>query len=725
MGVGDLAPDQRALYSPCLIGKIKRRVAQVKCGAFHSVALLSSGSLYTWGSGAQLGLGVFTGRGDRSVPTNVKKLVRFRVRQISCGPSFTACVTHGGDVYTWGVGAEGQLGMGDRRSRYTPMLVKALSGSSDPHKHISSIACGGHHCVALSSTGKLFTWGSSVSGNENVGCLGLGDSITEALEPRFVQSMRVRRVVQLACGWRMTIAITDDHRIFAWGLIGSLVSGTGISGLYEKDTTHVISTSPCEINNFEKSTSIACFVDVSFSHTLSATGIILRNKALKASSASKSSPASVGSSHAVRNLQQAVAKSPKLAKVSAKFGALKKVKNLIREYGGAIVTGEMDDDAGWITLVCHRSDQAQHVYTQRTGQTDVWSLAREVETRGLEIIRNDTEAGGGAEIVVVALVPVEKMNAKQLRSVVMNLQIGADGGDEQKSDPRETGWKSFKSATSKSTPDKSAYTPKMYRSPMSSSSKKRSGRRRRSTLLEESRLRGEMLEDERDESPVPLASDVLSPGSKIYRLNRRAQQGSEAKRSMSRQMRDTKKVRSVERAMERSREEKPEMYVNWSNFQHFFDDNELAKTSQEPKMKIDRGSKFRGLTVNEIIDRTSSAPRKPLFTEQDKKSLRGGPRKIQDSLMRGSSAWSGIASVANMSEKEKRRVLGKAYHSPGNMSIPPPPPQTPDVPDLKGTQDLESKISVLRRQLDAARSGGDTDGSDVRGVIRQIERNYS
>ena len=112
--------------------------------------------------------------------------------------------------------------------------------------------------------------------------------------------------------------------------------------------------------------------------------------------------------------------------MSAKFGALKKVKNSIREYGGAIVTGEMDDDAGWITLVCHRSDQAQHVYTQRTGQTDVWSLAREVETRGLEIIRNDTEAGGGAETVVVALVPVEKMNAKQLRSVVMNLQIGAD-----------------------------------------------------------------------------------------------------------------------------------------------------------------------------------------------------------------------------------------------------------------------------------------------------------
>ena len=190
-------------------------------------------------------------------------------------------------------------------------------------------------------------------------------------------------------------------------------------------------------------------------------------------------------------------------------------------------------------------------------------------------------------------------------------------------------------------------------------------------------------------------------------------------------MRDTKKVRSVERAMERSREEKPEMYVNWSNFQHFFDDNELAKTSQEPKMKIDRGSKFRGLTVNEIIDRTSSAPRKPLFTEQDKKPLRGGSRKFQDSLMRGSSTWSGIASAVNMSENEKRRVLGKTYHSPGNMSIPPPPPQTPDVPDLKGTQDLESKISVLRRQLEEARSGDATDGSDVRGVIRQIERNYS
>ena len=718
------------MYSPCLIGKIKRRVAQVKCGAFHSVALLSSGSLYTWGSGAQLGLGVFTGRGDRSVPTNVKKLVRFRVRQISCGPSFTAAVTHSGDVYTWGVGAEGQLGLGDRRSRYTPMLVKALSGSSDPHKHISSIACGGHHCVALSSTGKLFTWGSSVSGNENVGCLGLGDSVTEALEPRFVQSMRVRRVVQLSCGWRMTVAITDDHRIFAWGLIGSLVSGgKNIPGLYKKDTTHIISTSPEEVNSFEKSTSIACFVDVSFSHTLSATGIILRNKALKSSQQQQtgSSPASVRSgSHAVQSLQQAVASSPKLAKVSAKFSAFKKVKNLIKEYGGAIVTGEMDDNAGWITLICHHSDQAQHVYTQRTGQTDIWSLSREVETRGLEIIRNDS-VSDGPEIVVVALVPVEKMNAKQLRGVVMHLQIGdVDGSSEQKSDPRETGWKSFRSSA-KSTPDKAAYTPKMYRSPGDStrstrkSSGKRSGGRRRSTLLEESRLRGEMLEDERYE-PTPITSDVLSPGSKIYRLNR---QREDVKSTSSRQKRDTKRIRGLERQMERSRAEKPEQFVNWSNFQRFFDDSELTKTSQEPKMKIDRGSKFRGLTVNEIIDRTSSAPRKPLFTEADRKPIRGSPRKFQDAMMRGHSAWSGIASVARMSEEEKRKVHGRTYHSPGNMSIPPPPPQTPSTPDLQGTQDLESKISILRRQLDAARSGGDTNARDVRGVIRQIEGDYS
>ena len=119
---------QRALHSPALVKSIKRRVAQIKCGAFHTAALLASGSLYTWGSGEQLGLGVFTGRGDRFVPTCVRKLMRHRLRSISCGPTFSAAVTHDGDVFTWGNGEFGQLGLGDRRTRFLPAQVEYFAG---------------------------------------------------------------------------------------------------------------------------------------------------------------------------------------------------------------------------------------------------------------------------------------------------------------------------------------------------------------------------------------------------------------------------------------------------------------------------------------------------------------------------------------------------------------------------------------------------------------------
>lgn len=40
--------------------------------------------------------------------------------QVACGFAYTAAVTASGELYTWGAGENGRLGLGDLQDRHTP-----------------------------------------------------------------------------------------------------------------------------------------------------------------------------------------------------------------------------------------------------------------------------------------------------------------------------------------------------------------------------------------------------------------------------------------------------------------------------------------------------------------------------------------------------------------------------------------------------------------------------
>lgn len=40
--------------------------------------------------------------------------------QVACGFAYTAAVTASGELYTWGAGENGRLGLGDVADRHTP-----------------------------------------------------------------------------------------------------------------------------------------------------------------------------------------------------------------------------------------------------------------------------------------------------------------------------------------------------------------------------------------------------------------------------------------------------------------------------------------------------------------------------------------------------------------------------------------------------------------------------
>ena len=74
--------------------------------------------------------------------------------------SFEISQSSQGRVFTFGLGLEGELGLG-RQSMLstTPMLVQGLR-----HVSITRISCGAKHTLAIDAEGALYSWGSNLHG---------------------------------------------------------------------------------------------------------------------------------------------------------------------------------------------------------------------------------------------------------------------------------------------------------------------------------------------------------------------------------------------------------------------------------------------------------------------------------------------------------------------------------------------------------------------------------
>ncbi|PKU77324.1 PH, RCC1 and FYVE domains-containing protein 1 [Dendrobium catenatum] len=189
----------------------------VACGEFHSCALTASGELYTWGDGAhQSGL---LGHGtdiSHWIPKRVSgPLEGLQVASVSCGTWHTALISTTGQLFTFGDGTFGVLGHGNRESVSYPREVESLMGLKTV-----AVSCGVWHMAAVvevivtqssASSGKLFTWGDGDKYR-----LGHGDK-EPRLKPTCVPSLIDYNFHKLACGHSLTIGLTTSGHIFTMG----------------------------------------------------------------------------------------------------------------------------------------------------------------------------------------------------------------------------------------------------------------------------------------------------------------------------------------------------------------------------------------------------------------------------------------------------------------------------------------------------------------------------
>lgn len=126
-------------------------------GVSHTCAL-ERGEVYCWGFGGhgQLGLG---DRSDRSEPTRVPGLAD--VVAVTAGTWHTCALRRGGEVLCWGDGSLGQLGDGLLGTRPRPSPVAGLRAVA--------IGAGGSHTCAIDPVRKVLCWGSNDRGESGPG----------------------------------------------------------------------------------------------------------------------------------------------------------------------------------------------------------------------------------------------------------------------------------------------------------------------------------------------------------------------------------------------------------------------------------------------------------------------------------------------------------------------------------------------------------------------------
>jgi hypothetical protein len=101
-------------------------VVGIAAGGFHSLALLSSGIVRSWGDNAsgQLGNNSTT---NSSTPGTVSNLSG--ITQIAGGYEHSLAIDHSGHAWGWGANADGQLGNGTLTDEPTPVQVGVNQGA--------------------------------------------------------------------------------------------------------------------------------------------------------------------------------------------------------------------------------------------------------------------------------------------------------------------------------------------------------------------------------------------------------------------------------------------------------------------------------------------------------------------------------------------------------------------------------------------------------------------
>lgn len=135
--------------------------SKVSCGAYHTAAIKTDGTLWLWGSNYDGRIGDNTTINKSSPVQTIAGGANWS--KVACGGSHTAAIKTDGTLWMWGYNTSGQLGDNTTANRSSP--IQTVVGGAN----WSKFACGSAHTAITKTDGTLWIWGKNING-------ALGDS---------------------------------------------------------------------------------------------------------------------------------------------------------------------------------------------------------------------------------------------------------------------------------------------------------------------------------------------------------------------------------------------------------------------------------------------------------------------------------------------------------------------------------------------------------------------
>jgi len=220
----DMTPTPKEIHSEKLYARPSNRIVEIAAGCFHCLALLADGDIFSWGLGSEgrLGLGasrLFLEAKDAGVGELADQAHPLQLR-LGTG-QFLKC---------WDtripLGAEGMLqavkdaGDGTETNEESAPLLD-LEAADEEGPGLRTITCGGMHSGALSTQGELWLWGSGEFGQTGSG------STEDIWQPTQVtvgndSHLSRQKVSTIAFGLEHCLILTSPSGsgaalLFAWG----------------------------------------------------------------------------------------------------------------------------------------------------------------------------------------------------------------------------------------------------------------------------------------------------------------------------------------------------------------------------------------------------------------------------------------------------------------------------------------------------------------------------
>lgn len=109
--------------------KFTRPISSMACGSAHILAVTEAWELFTWGCGNYGALG-FGSREDIWEPRHLELFMEdgepFQITGVACGKQHSLCLTRKKNVFAWGTGQGGRLGLGSEDDQLVPAEVHGI-----------------------------------------------------------------------------------------------------------------------------------------------------------------------------------------------------------------------------------------------------------------------------------------------------------------------------------------------------------------------------------------------------------------------------------------------------------------------------------------------------------------------------------------------------------------------------------------------------------------------